>query len=404
MGVRARCFIVVACAASVLTGCGGGGSSGDGIVLDSSPPVEPASTPVATTPVVTTSAGPTPAATTGITPGPSSTPPSGGTVTPPSVGGTWIEASANLVGLSSECGNVSLASDPAHGLFFAGVALQGLFVHDLGSDQWTHVGEGGEPVINRLQQVVADPDQAATFWESGQYGNGFGVVRTDDAGQSFTRLANSRNSDYLSVDFTDPDRKTLFLGAHEGAVPHLSTDGGRTWRDVTGLPGDLGFASATHVLDARTFLLGSFNGPNPGVFRTTDGGATWTQVFAGGVVGVPVVRDGTIRWLREFGHGLISSADGGLTWTATESDQLSSEAVQLIPMPDGSLVTLGKSHLVATTDDGATWTAIGPELPYAPKHVAYSVAEQSFYVSRFDRSFTDDNPVKPDAIMRLAAG
>ena len=41
--------------------------------------------------------------------------------------------------------------------------------------------------------------------------------------------------------------------------------------------------------------------------------------------------------------------------------------------------------------------------PYEPTAVAYAAGEQAFYVARFDCSFTDDNPVKPDSILRLPA-
>jgi hypothetical protein len=73
-------------------------------------------------------------------------------------------------------------------------------------------------------------------------------------------------------------------------------------------------------------------------------------------------------------------------------------------MPDGSLVTFSDTSVVRSIDGGATWQDVGPALPYTPNDLAYAAGEGAFYVSRFDCSFTDDNPIAPDAIMRLVTG
>ena len=61
---------------------------------------------------------------------------------------------------------------------------------------------------------------------------------------------------------------------------------------MAGLPPDIGYASSPLVLDASTYLLGTVAGPGSGVFRTTDGGATWSKVSDLPVVGAPLLRDG----------------------------------------------------------------------------------------------------------------
>ena len=227
------------------------------------------------------------------------------------------------------------------------------------------------------------------------------MFRTDDGGRSFVSLGAPGNTDFVSVDFTDPARQTLLLGSHEQSVLHLSTDGGESWRDVGGLPGDLGFASSPLVVDSRTFLLGTSNGAEgSGIFRSTDGGATWTRVFEGGVFGAPLVRGTTSTgWPSS---AVVTSEDGGATWREEPSDVLSPTTNQLLGMADCSVVAVGRERLVSTTDAGATCVDVGPALPYQPNHIVYSAAEQTFYASRFDCSFEKDTP--PNAIMQLAAG
>ena len=120
-----------------------------------------------------------------------------------------------------------------------------------------------------------------------------------------------------------------------------STDGGQSWQDISaGLPPNIGFASFPHVIDAQTFLVGTKSGRDSGVFRTADGGATWSRVFAGGVAGPPLLAssDGNLYWLLEQGGALIVSSDAGGTWTEIKSwGPNGGPAGSLTELPDGRL-------------------------------------------------------------------
>src|SRR5579859_5959557 len=55
----------------------------------------------------------------------------------------WVAATANLAGLPSECGNMSLMSArPDRDMLIAGVAQQGLWASQNGSAAWTRLGQG----------------------------------------------------------------------------------------------------------------------------------------------------------------------------------------------------------------------------------------------------------------------
>ena len=145
------------------------------------------------------------------------------------VQGEWRPASGNLEGLPSECGNLSyIWSDADRGMVIAGVALQGLWANEDGSDTWTQLGQGpgSDTISNRLTSIVRDPDHPDTFWESGTYAGG-GVYRTDDNGQTFRQLGDVAHSDLVSVDLSDPDRATLLTGVHEQSGLFRSADGVR---------------------------------------------------------------------------------------------------------------------------------------------------------------------------------
>jgi hypothetical protein len=119
---------------------------------------------------------------------PTSTAPS----TAPPANGPWAYATANLAGLASECGNMTLLSArPDRDMVIAGVARQGLWSSVNGSTTWSRLGQGqGSAVItDRPSSITYDPSHPNTFWESGIY-NGGGLYLTTDNGITFKQLGN----------------------------------------------------------------------------------------------------------------------------------------------------------------------------------------------------------------------
>jgi photosystem II stability/assembly factor-like uncharacterized protein len=316
----------------------------------------------------------------------------------------WVEAATNLVGLTSECGNVNLASLPGQDVVIASVAQHGLYAQPSGTDQWNPLGtNGGDAVRNRMGSIVVDPDNPSTFWETGTYGPG--IYRTDDNGGSFKQLPNVEHIDSASIDFTDPDRKTILAGMHEKPILMRSVNGGATWDQVPGLPADIGYATSPYVIDANTFLLGTNNGTGSGIFRSADGGTTWNKVFDKPIIGRAVVNGTKVQWLEAGGAGVVTTTDGGMTFTEkTGGGAIDRSATNLVLLPAGALATWSSDHVLQSTDDGARWQRVGGPTPYTPTALAHNDVSGAYYIARYDCSNTDANPVKSDSFMRLDAG
>jgi photosystem II stability/assembly factor-like uncharacterized protein len=316
----------------------------------------------------------------------------------------WVNATGNLAGMASECGNLGLVSaNPCSGMVIAGVAKAGLWATEDGGKNWKKLGSGAgsATITNRISAVVYDPAHPGTFWESGIY-NGGGVYRTVDNGLTFTQLGDVTHNDSVSVDFTDPDRKTLLAGPHEATSKLMrSTDGGKTWSDIGKmLPSSAGFCTATQVLGAMDLLVGCAGG---GVFHSTDGSA-WTSLGTKGVIAQPLLAsDGTLYWLGSQG-GVNVSTDGGKHFAQTADGNVAPSIVGSsypAELPDGRVVILGKDHLLISSDKGQSWKPIGEPLPYpgggydGARGPAYSARTKTFYVWRWDCG----NSVLPNAIM-----
>lgn len=179
------------------------------------------------------------------------------------------------------------------------------------------------------------------------FGHHGGLLATSDGGRTWA--PGSARADAMSLSTPGGDR--LVIAGH--LVFQESRDGGATWADI---PADLpsmdihAFAQSSLAPDRMwAYLAGG------GVHRSEDGGVTWTEVFAGDIVGlVAVSQDGgdVLLGIDPFA-GLARSTDGGSVWTAV-SKPPASPVTSLAATPDGSVLVLGGPRGLYRSDDGGT--------------------------------------------------
>ncbi len=184
-------------------------------------------------------------------------------------------------------------------------------------------------------------------WTRNSVSAGDGVYKTTDGGQSWTKmgLATSERIATIAIDPTNSD--VVYVAAtgrlwSDGGERGLykTTDGGKTWTCV--LPGDARTGCSDVSLDPknpRVVFAGMWSfrrtgwsfasgGTGSGLFRSTDGGATWTRLSRGlpsgdlGRVAVAVApsKPSTVYAAVEAKEsGFFRSDDGGDTWQRTNS-------------------------------------------------------------------------------------
>jgi photosystem II stability/assembly factor-like uncharacterized protein len=234
---------------------------------------------------------------------------------------------------------------------------------------------------------------------------GGGLWKTTDGGNTWAPVTDgqvhSASVGAVAVSETNPD--VVYIGMGESAIRgnimpgdgvYKSTDAGKTWKHI-------GFASSENIskirIDPRNpdvvfvAAFGKHSAPNPdrGVFKSTDGGATWRKVLfrndSTGAIDVSIDRTNpnvvyAALWQayrKEYtmssggaGSGLFKSTDGGETWTEiTRNPGLPSGLIGRIgvavsganPNRVYALVENANGGLFRSDDAGATWTLVNSD-------------------------------------------
>ena len=88
--------------------------------------------------------------------------------------------------------------------------------------------------------------------------------------------------------------------------------------------------------------------------------------------------------------GLGKSTDRGETWTNIAAPG-SIVGITPIELPDGSIVVVGKDHLLRSKNGGKSWDPIGEPIPFAlagnqAGNVTYSPLTKSLFMSHWECS------------------
>lgn len=260
---------------------------------------------------------------------------------------------------------------------------------------WRFIGpyRGG-----RVNAVVGHPENVHVFY-AGYTGGG--VWRTTDGGHNWENLSDGQitTGSIGAIAISQSDPNVIYVGTGEhalrGDVSHgdgvyKSTDGGTSWvnlglRDTRQISRIVVHPDDPDVVYVAA--IGHFAGPNAdrGVFRTTDGGETWTKVLFTneneGAIGLvmdptrPNVLFAALWDIRRFPWGIRSGGPGSKLYRSFDAGD-NWEDITLNPgLPRGSIrerigLTLSPSKpgrvwtlitseqergLYLSDDDGETW-------------------------------------------------
>jgi photosystem II stability/assembly factor-like uncharacterized protein len=254
-----------------------------------------------------------------------------------------------------------------------------------GGETWEHIGFREVDAISKIRIHPTNPDVvfAAVFGKYGADSEERGVFKSVDGGDTWRKVlyrdAKTGAVD-LAVDRTNPDviyaalwqafRKEYTMSSGgPGSGMFKSTDGGETWTELTrnpGMPqegpvGRIGLALTSADSD-RVYAL--FENDDGGLFRSDDGGATWELANA-----ERRIRQRAFYYTHVFADhqdpdvvyvqntGLYRSDDGGETYSSIGRGTHGDHHDFWIDPDDPAHLIVGNDGGGAVTfDTGENWT------------------------------------------------
>ncbi len=256
-----------------------------------------------------------------------------------------------------------------------------------------NAGTTWTPVFDRqgvasIGDVALSPSNPDLVWvgtgepnnrQSSSFGDG--VYKSLDGGRTWAHMG-LRDTQHIGRVIIDPvDSDTVYVaalgrlwGPNAERGVFKTTDGGRTWTNVKFIDQDTGFVDMVMDSNNRQVLYAAayqrrrapwgFNGggPGSGIYKTLDGGRTWTKLTRGlpeGIVG----RIGLAIWRKDprvlyatVEHregGTFRSDDAGDTWRKMSNVNprpMYYSKIHIDPTNDRRIYVLGSSLFVS--DDG----------------------------------------------------
>jgi len=215
---------------------------------------------------------------------------------------------------------------------------------------WPSARASAPPVPATYHLAAVDFVSPSTGWFVARFDSGrFAVLQTKDAGQTWKRqLTGQANQQAVYLHFFDAARG---LFAVMGAQPMMfrTSDGGRTWSSRPGMNGAYVLSVSFVGPDQGWLLIRSDppTGASSRLFRTGDGGVTWTSL------GSPVMpadeayrvqfTDPKVGWLESLSARpyAYKSVDSGATWSQVS-----------LPAPRGGWPKAGQFFVAAQATQG----------------------------------------------------
>jgi photosystem II stability/assembly factor-like uncharacterized protein len=276
----------------------------------------------------------------------------------PSPGPPFANMSWRSIGPAAAGGRVAAvagsANDPK--LYYVGAAGGGVW-------KSANAGQTWDPVFDKegvasIGAIAIDPTDDQTVWVGTGEANprndvsyGDGVYKTTDGGDTWTNTG-LKQTKYVSRILIDPRNHNhvivgalgdVFADSQERGV-YVTNDGGKTWKQTLYVGPESGASdlamSATNPsvifagiwqFQRRPWTFAS-GGTDDGLYKSTDGGETWTKLEGHGLPAAPVGRIGIavapsnanrVYALIESKEGVLwRSDDGGENWTMVSDNKM----------------------------------------------------------------------------------
>ncbi|MEI6739411.1 MAG: glycosyl hydrolase [Gemmatimonadaceae bacterium] len=253
-----------------------------------------------------------------------------------------------------------------------------------GGKTWTNIGLNDTRQISKVRVHPSNPDLVYVAAQGHVWGPNAerGIFRSKDGGKSWQKVLfrnDSTGAADLVMDPTNPNvlyagfwqahrRPWMLVSGGAGSGMFKSTDGGDTWTELTknaGLPkglwGNIGI-SVSGANARRVYAI--IEADEGGVFRSDDAGATWARMnderklrqrawYYNKIYADP--KNADLVYASNVNFQV--SRDGGKTWTDLRPPHGDSHDAWIAPDNGDRFIEGDDGGASVTTDAGKTWTA-----------------------------------------------
>ena len=303
---------------------------------------------------------------------------------------TWHPLTDKMKDMSPSIGAIEVApSDP--NVIYAGtgeacirgniIAGNGVYKSIDAGKTWNYVGLRETRAIGRIIINPKNPDIVLVAALGHPFGPNAerGIFRTTDGGKTWQKvLYKDENTGGIDLAFDPNNANTIFAGLWQvrrspwgmdsggpGSGLYRSTDGGTTWKHLTGngLPegplGRIGVAVAYH--GNRVWAL--IEAKKGGLYRSDDGGEHWTLVNSDNayrqrafyythVFADPAQEDG----VYVLNTGMFHSNDGGKSFRPIRVPHGDNHGLWIDPNDPQRMIESNDGGANVSTNGGASWT------------------------------------------------
>lgn len=290
--------------------------------------------------------------------------------------------------------------------YYMGATGGGVWKTVNGGITWTPVSDGFFKTGSVGAIAVAESDPNVVYVGMGEaclrsnISHGDGVYKSVDAGRTWTNVG-LRDTSQIGRIWVDPKNTDLVYvsaighpyGPNDERGVFRSTDGGKSWKKILYIDDKTGAADLavdprnTRVMYATTWQvlrrpwdIYEF-GPGSGIYKTTNGGDTWTRLQDGlpkgemGKIGISVSAPNPDRIFATIGGddgGIYRSDDSGKTWKLVNGSfemharQYYYGHIFADPLQPDTVYTFSSKDFYKSVDAGKTWGRI--QTPHGDYH------------------------------------
>ncbi|MDT8319400.1 MAG: hypothetical protein RQ826_02615 [Xanthomonadales bacterium] len=256
----------------------------------------------------------------------------------------------------------------------------GVYKSTDGGETWVHLGLEDTRQISKIKIHPKNPDVVYVGAQGNPWGpsQARGVYRSSDGGKNWQRVLfvnETTGASLLDIDVNSPDTLYAAMWDHQrlpwdvrsggpGSGLWKTTDGGANWTEIgNGLPEQMGNTGVTVSPADPNRLYAMIEAAEGGIYRSDDGGASWQYVNAD-----PGIRDRGWYYTHIFADpqdadsfyvlaaAMVKSTDGGETLEEIETPHGDNHDLWINPAHPDWMVQGNDGGANVSFNGGKTWS------------------------------------------------